>query len=157
MIPESLKIFLNVSIKTGKKEKEKKEETEKWDNVIKTFAHCLISAVQPRSFLSPIIFGLSVVLHRKHGSKMLVDLLSNLGLCASYKQICLFEASIVINTKKPDLINSYLQFSFELERLPSASEIGKHGYWDLLTFKKPLNSEGLNKVAVQKLNLTSNL
>ena len=86
----------------------------KWDKRVATYAHGLISSARPRSFLSPILLGLSAMMHKKHASKNLIDSLSYLGLCSSYYEALLFEASIVndpLNHSISD--NCFVQFVFD--------------------------------------------
>ena len=84
------------------------------NNTIFTIAHIIISAIKPRSFMSPILLGLSSMMHRKHASKGLIDCLSNLGLCASYYDTQLFESSIVKNPDNYTIsTDSFLQCIFD--------------------------------------------
>lgn len=109
-IPPSLKFFLEIVIKTDKKSKTKNV---RWDTVVKTLSHCIISAVRPKSFISPVLLGLSTLMHKKHGSKKLVKLLSNVGLCSSYLQTTLFESSIIKNQEHYSLNDAYIQYCFD--------------------------------------------
>lgn len=52
-----------------------------------------MAALRPRSFRSPLQLGLAVYFHRQYASERLVDVLSSLGVCASYKETLLYEAS----------------------------------------------------------------
>lgn len=70
-------------------------------------SHCIITSLRPRSFLSPILLGLSSMIHKKYASKGLIDSLSNLGLCSSYKEALRFEASII-----KDPVNIVSRFSY---------------------------------------------
>lgn len=107
-IPKSLQIFLDSLIKTNKKSNEMK-----WMHTITTFAHCIISSVRPRSFLSSVLIGLSAMIHKKHASKGLINALSFLGLCASYDETQLFEASILHDPQQYDFEDTFLQFSYD--------------------------------------------
>lgn len=48
---------------------------------------------RPRSFLSLLQVGLSVTLHRKFGSRKVIDVCNALGFCAYYHEEQLYEAS----------------------------------------------------------------
>lgn len=48
--------------------------------------HSIISAIRPRSFLSPLHLGLSVHLYRCYGSRHLVDMMHSVGACSSYRK-----------------------------------------------------------------------
>ena len=92
-IPVTLKTFLDILIKSHKEKSEINQL--RLDKKVATMSHCIISSVRPRSFLSPILLGLSSMMHKKYASKGLIDSLSNLGLCSLYKETLRFEASIV--------------------------------------------------------------
>lgn len=96
-VPATLLEFLNIVIKKHKHESP--QSAKKWNKRVATMAHCLITSARPRSFLSPILLGLSAMLHKKHGSRDTIDSLAYLGLCSSYEETLLFEASI---TKNPE-------------------------------------------------------
>lgn len=55
-----------------------------------------LTAVRPRSFLLQIHIGLRVYIHRKYESKLMLDILSKLGISASYKETALYEVSAVM-------------------------------------------------------------
>lgn len=111
-IPESLSYVLGVIMQTDKVIK--KSNDFKWNKRIATICHSIISSSRPRSFLSPILIGLSAMLHKKYASKSLLDSLSCLGLCASYAEILRFEASIVAD---PDIHSfsseCFIQYIFD--------------------------------------------
>lgn len=67
-----------------------------------------IAAARQKSFTSPLQVGLSAYLHSKFGSKSLVNLISGLGFCASYRKTEIFELSAVFipETKR----QGFLQF-----------------------------------------------
>ena len=58
-----------------------------------------IHAIRPRSFLSQLRIGVGVFLYKKFGCRLLVDVLSSLGVSASYKEIRHYETSAI---KQPD-------------------------------------------------------
>jgi hypothetical protein len=53
------------------------------------------------------------MMHKKYASRNLIDSLSHLGLCASYEETSLFEASIVHDPQQYNFTNAYLQFVFD--------------------------------------------
>lgn len=59
--------------------------------------HVIMSALRPRAFVSNLQLGLSVYLHRQFGSQRLIDILSCLGLCATYKETSLYKASALFH------------------------------------------------------------
>lgn len=111
-VPKTLQVFLNVVCKSNKEKS--KNNVRRMDKKVATMSHCIITSVEPRSFLSPILLGLSSMIHKKYASKGLIDSLSNLGLCSSYKDTLRFEASIIKDPANhivsPD---SYVQFVFD--------------------------------------------
>lgn len=84
-IPRKLLSFL--SLLFGKSENDKK---------VISVANVIISGVRPRSFISPVLFSLAIYLHRKFGSKILLDLLHSLGFSESYKEALKFENTGVL-------------------------------------------------------------
>lgn len=54
-------------------------------------------AVWPRSFKSKLQLGLSVFFHRRFGSKRLIQIFSSFGLCASYNDTIMYEATAVFH------------------------------------------------------------
>lgn len=111
-IPLTLKTFLSIVCSSHKRNI--KSSISKTNKKVATLSHCIISTVRPRSFLSPILIGLSSMMHKKYASKGLIDSLSNLGLCSSYKETLRFEASIINDPANhscsPD---SYIQFIYD--------------------------------------------
>jgi hypothetical protein len=91
-IPESIIFFVDELIlknKKGKIEPLRKKST--------TLCHVIMTALRPRAFASNLQLGLSVYLHRQFGSQKLIDILSYLGLAATYKETSLYEASALFH------------------------------------------------------------
>jgi len=89
-IPESLQLMIEEIILKNKKGKK--------DNLklkCSAISHAIMSAMRPRSFSSQLLIGLSVFLHRRYGSKRLIDVLANFGFCVPYKETVLYEVSAV--------------------------------------------------------------
>lgn len=111
-LTSTLRELLNVIIKTHKKKTEENER--KWDNIVTTIGHILISCVKPRSFISEILLGISTLMHRKHASRALIDTLSHLHLCSSYSETQLFQASVMKESKDIELTGDNLvQFVYD--------------------------------------------
>ena len=112
-LPPTLKHLLDIIIKTNKKVRNTEAKT-KLDRRVAAFGHGLISCVRPRSFLSPLLQGLSLMIHKKHASKTLIDSLCYLEFCASYSETILFEASVVNHSQTYQMSSdSYVQFVFD--------------------------------------------
>ncbi|KAJ8685740.1 hypothetical protein QAD02_021533 [Eretmocerus hayati] len=57
--------------------------------------------------------GLSSVIHKQHASRKLIDSLPFIGICASYTETMLFEASIVKDPGSLQLTQAFIQFAFD--------------------------------------------
>lgn len=108
MVPDTLNTFLKTIILEGKKGK-----AEGLSKKCTAISHSIITATRPRSFMSPLQTGLAVYLFRKTGSKNIVDAVSNLGFCASYRDVTLFEASAVLSWDPVIQEGAFSQFSFD--------------------------------------------
>ena len=85
--PESLDTFIhNVIHHSSKTEHSPKHEA---------IMQSIIAATRPRSFLSPLLLGIAVCIHRKYGSKDLIELLNNLGFSQSYWEVQWYEYSVM--------------------------------------------------------------
>lgn len=84
IVPGTLNLFLNTFIA-----KDKKTKQEKIANTCTAIAHSIITATRPRSFSSPLQLGLAVYLFRKVGSKNIIDIVSSLAYCSSYREVTL--------------------------------------------------------------------
>lgn len=87
-IPDSLMFFVEELLL-----KNKKGKSEPLKRICTTVCHIIMAALRPRSFRSPLQLGLTVYFHRQYASQRLVDILSCMGICASYKEALLYEAS----------------------------------------------------------------
>lgn len=127
-IPETLNLFLETLIKTHK-HTPKKGSWAKWENRILTAAHILISSVRPRSFISPILLGLSCMMHTKFAARGLIDCLSNIGLCASYTETVKFENSLINDPENINFISdTYMQFVYDNADHNTATIDGKNTF-----------------------------
>lgn len=108
LVPHSLKIFME--------QVTKKKNTTESQNVSRkriVINHAIISAVRPRSFLSPIQTSLALTLHRLYGSRHLLDMLSSMGVCSSYHEASIYITSL-INAGLPSVNNEgFIQHVFD--------------------------------------------
>ncbi|KAE9522981.1 hypothetical protein AGLY_016612 [Aphis glycines] len=74
------------------------------ENKCTALSHAIMKCTRPRSFLSRLLLGISVFLHRRYGSKRLLDMLSNLGFSNTYKEVLLYE-SAVVNHPQPKILS----------------------------------------------------
>ena len=91
LVPESLRLLIDGILKP-------KENDSNIPRKAVRIQHAIIATVCPRSFVSLIQIGLSVHLHRKYGSRRLIDLLANLGFCSPYREVLNYEASVTVNS-----------------------------------------------------------
>lgn len=80
--------------------------------------HLIIAATRPRSFLSSILVGLSVLIYRKFASKSLIDLCSNLGITSSYNEARLYLQSHIVNSVRKFIKNVWVHFGFDNADFP---------------------------------------
>lgn len=111
-VPVELRAFLDTIIKTNKDENESNQL--KYDRKIATISHCIISAARPHSFTSPILLGLSTLMHYKFASKNLIDSFANVGLCFPYKKVLNFESSIIFDPHNHAIADdAYIQLVYD--------------------------------------------
>ena len=54
-----------------------------------------MSMMRPQSFVSPLLLGIGIYIHRKYGSQELIVLPSSLRFCCTYDKVMKFEASVM--------------------------------------------------------------
>lgn len=59
--------------------------------------HAVMHAVSDQTYISPLMLSVGLFIHQSTRSRVLLDVLSSLGLSASYTQVMSFERSAVIN------------------------------------------------------------
>ena len=79
LTPKSLKRLQDGIVKTKAKVKPQTVERKKI-----AIAHSVISATRPRSFVSPILLGISCYLNTRLESRECIDILSSLAFCDNY-------------------------------------------------------------------------
>jgi len=65
------------------------------NNKQKVLGQAIVAACRIKSFLTPILLGVGVFLHRHYGSRQLVDLLSNLGFSCTYNKVLRYENCVI--------------------------------------------------------------
>ena len=98
-IPGSLKLLLD-NLFVGKSSKRK----------VASIGEAIIQAVRPRAVLMPLQIGLAVQMHHLSRSKFIVDTLSEMGFCASYKEVLRFEKNAA-NCVAPDILGEDIDTS----------------------------------------------
>lgn len=69
-----------------------------------TLGKAIIGIVKPRTFLSPLLHCLSLLLYKKYASRHLIDQLANSGFCALYHEAQKLEMSAIDNEKPGSLV-----------------------------------------------------
>jgi len=80
-IPSSLKRFLHNLLDC-----EGKSRTVS-DRRCTAIAHAIISSSRPRSFISPLLLGLSMYINCKYASRELIDILCSMSLADDYEEV----------------------------------------------------------------------
>ena len=90
-VPPQLQILINeIALK------DKRTNVEKYSRKCTAICHSLMSITRPRTFISPLQVGLGAMLHKKFASKRIIDILSNIGTCASYREVILYQDSALV-------------------------------------------------------------
>lgn len=115
LVPEVLNVLITEIIQPTSK-RQTPEKIQRTKQIIErkttTICHRIICAARPRSFLSPVQLGTGVSLHRKFGSKVLIDILCNLGFCVTYKEVLQYERSVT-SQEITRIENGYVQFVYD--------------------------------------------
>ncbi|CAH1114695.1 unnamed protein product [Psylliodes chrysocephalus] len=90
--------------------------------------HLIIAATRPRSFMSSVLVGLGVMIYQKFASKNLLDVLSNLGITASYNEARLYIQSHIVCNAKKFLHNVWIHFGFDNADFPVQSLNGSKSW-----------------------------
>lgn len=79
---------------------------------ITSIAHAVIAATRPNSFRSSLQIGLGALIHRKYGSKDLLDTVSATVFCCSYNEVRLFKISClkqpVVNVTEQNWLTQFI-------------------------------------------------
>lgn len=92
-------------------------------------AHSIISAVRPRSLISPILLGLSVYINRKLESCELIELLCSLSFVDNYREVQrLYDALLLKGEQVFNLSGDLVNFVFDNADI-NARTLTDHGTW----------------------------
>lgn len=92
---------------------------EKTENIEQNFikrdyiAHTIVSLLRPKSFISNLQLALGTYVYRKTGSRLIINILSKLGLFSSYHSIQLHEASTIMDPPTMNIDDAFVQFVFD--------------------------------------------
>jgi hypothetical protein len=71
--------------------------------VIISICHAILQAAKHPSFISPLQLSTSLFIHQTTRSRLLIDVLSSLGLAISYNRVLSFERSAAVSTSEDGL------------------------------------------------------
>lgn len=107
-VPNLLNYFLNDLILLKNKDGDSSAFIKR-DNI----AHAIISSLRPKSFNSHLQLAVGTYIYKKSGSRLIIDLLSKLGVTATYYNIQLFEASTMMDPPKMVVDEVFAQYVFD--------------------------------------------
>lgn len=92
-----------------------------------TIVQAIMSACRPRSYTSPLLLALGVFIHKNFGSRELLEMLSSLGVSATYKEVTRYVNSQLRDksTTLPDSIEGIVQFVFDNADVNVATQTGE--------------------------------
>lgn len=108
-----------------------------------------MSSIRECSFSSKLLLGLSIFMHRKYGSKGILDILSSLGFYASYTETVNYEAAIACNPQ-PDI--SWSDTEMFVQYVGDNADINMH----TIDGRDTLHVMGMIKIVTPKEELISN-
>ena len=79
----------------------------------KAISHAIIAACRPRSFISPILLSIAVYIHRKYGSRELIDILSSLSFADDYKEVQRLTTAVLQSSTPEYDLGNFTQFVFD--------------------------------------------
>lgn len=107
-IPSSLTTFLG-DLLLGENSVNSEKISVKRDCV----AHSIVSIIRQKDFSSSLQLAVGTYVYRKTGSRLIIELLSKLGVCASYYSIQLHEASTIMDPPTTNIDKAFVQFVFD--------------------------------------------
>lgn len=108
-----------------------------------------MSSIRECSFSSKLLLGLSIFMHRKYGSKGILDILSSLGFYASYTETVNYEAAIACNPQ-PHISSSDTEIF--VQYVGDNADINMH----TIDGRDTLHVMGMIKIVTPKEELISN-
>ncbi|XP_061723992.1 uncharacterized protein LOC133530150 [Cydia pomonella] len=106
--PDSLLKLLRIIIMTNKN-----KDNESYERKCVALAHGIVSAARPRTFRSPVLLGLSSLIHHKYASRYLIDLFSGMGFCSTYDETLKFQVSAIATYTPKQSCPAFTQFVFD--------------------------------------------
>lgn len=107
-IPELLQFFVSEMV-SPKHQNIKDNTSVKCESI----SHSIMAAVRPNSFTSSLHLAVGSYVYQKTASKLLIELLSKLGMSVSYYNVLLYEASAIMNSGTHIDENAFCQYIFD--------------------------------------------
>lgn len=80
IIPQTVQCITNIVIQS-------KTDSQNAQRKRQSISEAIISACLPRSFISPILLGIGIYMHRHFASRIIIDILCNLGFSIAYTEV----------------------------------------------------------------------
>ena len=106
--PDSLRLLIE-----GIVMKRKRGARDVWLRKCIAIEHAILSATRPNSFLSTPQVALAVHMHRRYGSRSLIDMLHNLSVCSSYSEVTLYESSTIAAGELTITDTAFIHYVFD--------------------------------------------
>ena len=99
IVPESLQYLMKTMFTDSHSETGKRKQRLKQTSL----SHVLMHAVGKKSFMSPLLLLIDLLIHQTTYSRVLLDVLSTLGLSVPYDQVIAFERSAAVEQSVSDV------------------------------------------------------
>lgn len=76
-------------------------------------AHAIISIIKQKEFVSSLQLAIATCIRRESDSKLLIDVLSRLGLSASYTDLITYEDSTIMNWTQTKVESTFVQYVWD--------------------------------------------
>ncbi|CAG9762758.1 unnamed protein product [Ceutorhynchus assimilis] len=134
----------------------KSQDNDKVNTKITSIAHAIIAATRPKSYRSALQVGLGALIHRKYGSRDLLEIVSATGFCCTYNEVQHYEISC-LTQRNEDIVpsESLTQFVFDNADLNIDTLDGTNTFHAMegiqCTTPEPSKSEGTIMERVKKI------
>uniref|UniRef100_A0ABD2WYE4 Uncharacterized protein n=1 Tax=Trichogramma kaykai TaxID=54128 RepID=A0ABD2WYE4_9HYME len=134
-IPKKLKYFLEKLILNRYR---KEKNSVHYEPSIISIAHAIMSAMFPLLIHSSLQIAVGIALHRKFGSKELVDMCHTMGFSCSYNEVRTYETSAVMQAEIQVKDDTFVQFvcdnaDWNLETLDGKGTFHSLGSCEIIT------------------------
>lgn len=81
-----------------------------------------------RRFVSPVLIGIGTLIHRRTGSRYILDILNAVGFSSSYTEILKMQKFAAVEPQRKKLENAYIQHSWDNADI-NVRTLNGHGTW----------------------------